>query len=117
MKPTQLLLAGLMLFISSSLFAQTTKKETIKVWGNCGTCKKHIEKAAISAGASHADWNKSTKMLQVSYDPEKVSDEAIQKSIAAAGYDTEKFRGDDKAYHALDECCQYDRMKSSTSKQ
>ena len=30
------------LFFSATSIAQTVKKETIKVWGNCGSCKKKI---------------------------------------------------------------------------
>lgn len=35
----------------------------------------------------------------------------IQKNIASVGYDTEKYRGDDKAYEELHECCKYERRK------
>jgi mercuric ion binding protein len=115
MKRIQQLLPVFLFFISVSLSAQTVKKESIKVWGNCNSCKKHIETAALSSGASYADWNKTTKMLEISYDPSKVSETTIQKSIASAGYDTEKYKGDDKAYKELDECCQYDRKKTTSS--
>lgn len=94
--------------ISSAAFAQS-KSEKINVSGNCGTCKKHIEKAAKSAGADKATWDSDTKVLAVTYDASKTTNDAIQKKIAAAGYDTEKYAGDDKAYNSLDECCQYDR--------
>jgi len=40
-------------FISNSLLAQ--QSETIKVWGNCGMCKKVIETAALKAGATKAN--------------------------------------------------------------
>ncbi len=116
MKSIRVLTAVVLLFVSASCFAQTVQKETIKVWGNCGSCKKHIETAALAAGANVADWNKTSKMLVVSYDPAKASDVSIQKSIAAAGYDTEKFKADDKAYKNLDECCQYDRKKITAAK-
>lgn len=91
-----------------------SKTETIKVSGNCGTCEKHIETAAKKAGASKAKWDKKTKVLTVSFDESTTSDDAIQKAIAAAGYDTEKYAGDEKAYKNLDECCQYDGKKKST---
>ncbi len=109
-------LIALLLIVSSSLFAQSVKTEKIKVNGNCESCKKHIETASKTAGANSADWNKTTKWLTVSYDPAKVSNEQIQKNISAAGYDTEKFKGDDSAYSKLDECCQYDRKDSTAKK-
>ena len=95
---------------SLSLFAQK-KTETIHVAGNCSLCKKHIEKAAKIPGVESAVWNKKTKELAVVYDVSKTSSEAVQKSIAGAGYDTEKVKAPDAAYAKLDECCQYDRKK------
>lgn len=99
----------------ATLTSAQTKTETIKVSGNCGTCEKHIETAARKAGADKAKWDKKTKILTVSFDESKTSDDAIQKKIAAAGYDTEKYAGDEKAYQALDECCQYDGKKKTAS--
>lgn len=109
MKSLRLLLLITSVFVSATLFAQTAKTEKIKVYGNCGICKKNIETASKTAGAISADWNKKTKWLTVSYDPAKVTNEQIEKNIAATGYDTENFKGDDKAYNDLDDCCQYDR--------
>lgn len=85
---------------------------TFKVNGNCNSCKKHIETAALTVpGVAKATWNKDTKVLTLVYDPAKATVDDVQKHIAAVGYDTPKYRGDDKAYNALDECCQYDREK------
>lgn len=98
----------ILLLAGSTIYAQSVT-ESIKVSGVCGDCKKHIEKAAKEAGAEKANWNKDTKVLSVSFDESKTTDDAIQKKIAGAGYDTEKYTADDKAYNALDECCQYDR--------
>ncbi|MEY3577974.1 MAG: hypothetical protein RL394_1559, partial [Bacteroidota bacterium] len=47
------------LLFSSAVFAQ--KSEEIKVWGNCGMCKKVIETAALKAGAATASWSEETK--------------------------------------------------------
>jgi mercuric ion binding protein len=88
------------------------RTDTIKVSGNCNTCKQHIEKAAKKAGAEKANWNKDTKVLVVSYSTEKSTNDEIQKKVASAGYDTEKYTADEKAYKNLDECCQYDRKKA-----
>ncbi len=104
------------IFAVNFSFAQTTiKKETIKVWGNCGMCKTTIEKSAKKAGASAATWNEERKELKVSYVSTKSSGEKIQKAIAAAGYDTQDFTGSDKAYENLPGCCHYDR-KTVTDK-
>jgi periplasmic mercuric ion binding protein len=85
------------------------KTETFKVWGNCDMCKARIEKAVKTEGATSADWNKNTKNLTVTFDPSKTSVDLFSKKLAAAGHDTEKYKADDKAYQALDECCQYER--------
>ena len=88
---------------------QTTQ---FQVWGNCGMCKKTIEKAAKSvAGVENADWNKDTHQFTAQFDAVKTSSEKIQQAIAATGYDTEKVRGDDAAYNDLPGCCQYERPK------
>jgi len=107
--------------VSASVFtfAQTSqstssKAETIKVSGNCEMCKSKIEKAAKIDGVSKADWNKDTKVLTLAYNPSKVTSDAVQKNIAAVGYDTEKFKATDAAYKSLPSCCQYDRNGSAS---
>lgn len=108
MKTIKIFLTGICITICSVLFAQT-KTDTIKVWGNCGMCKKTIETAAKSDGVESVNWNKTTKMLTAVYDASKISNSAIQKQIAAAGYDTENFKGNDSAYQKLPDCCHYER--------
>jgi mercuric ion binding protein len=108
-------------FIVCSLFTNaqqpTLKSEKIKVWGNCGMCQKHIEKAAKEAGAAKATWNKDTQQLTVKYDAAKTSNKQIQESVAKAGYDTKDFTGNSAAYQSLDECCQYERKATTVKKQ
>jgi periplasmic mercuric ion binding protein len=113
MKTVKLFVAAVLLvFVGSALFAQgTSKTENIKVWGNCEMCKTRIEKAAKIDGVTKAEWNDETKILALVYNPAKVSSDEVQKKIAAAGHDTEKFKGDDKAYSNLPSCCKYERKK------
>jgi mercuric ion binding protein len=80
-----------------------------KVWGNCEMCQETIEGALKMEGVAKSSWNKDTKIISVSYYDKKITLDQIQKSIAAAGYDNEKYKGDDSAYKALPECCQYER--------
>ena len=101
-------------FSTSQSFAQQSiSKETFKVWGNCGMCKKTIEKSAITAGAKTANWNEETHQLQVSYSSAKTSINKIQQAIATSGYDTQDFKANDKAYNNLHGCCQYERKEGT----
>lgn len=77
------------------------------VRGNCKMCKKSIERAAMSvAGVSKATWNRSKKSMTVVYTGNLMD---IHKSIAKAGYDTDKVKATDATYSNLPMCCQYDR--------
>src|SRR3954468_21540355 len=116
MKSLQFILAAFIMLIYSTLFAQNTKTENIKVWGNCAQCKKHIETSLKVDGVEKADWDKKTKILTVTYDSSKISNDQIQKNVASVGYDTEKYKADDKAYTDLEECCQYDRKSVENKK-
>jgi len=93
----------------------TQKKETLKVWGECGMCKKTIEKAAKDSGATTANWDTESKKLTITYSTAKTSNEKIQQAIAAAGYDTRDLTADNEAYDKLHECCKYDRKGAAAS--
>lgn len=81
-----------------------------KVSGNCEMCKSTIEKATGTLeGVNVANWNIETKKMHVSFNKDKVTLDKIHKTIAAAGYDTEKVKADDNVYSKLPECCQYTR--------
>ncbi len=93
-----------------SIFGQTTKTEEFKVSGNCGLCESRIEKAVNSVeGVNSADWDKETKILNVSFDTTKTDVDKIQIAIAKVGHDTEMHKADNKVYNSLPECCQYTR--------
>jgi periplasmic mercuric ion binding protein len=107
------LFAMMAMFVFTNSYSQTksatvvTKTDVIKVSGNCGMCKERIETAAKVDGVSKAEWNTETKKLTLAYNPSKVKSDDVQKKIAAAGHDTEKFKADDKAYNSLPGCCKY----------
>ena len=86
--------------------------ESFAVSGNCETCKRRIEKAAKLKGVTQADWNVDTQILTVMYFPQQTNDDAIQKSIAAVGHDTPKYKGDAAAYAKLPSCCAYTRKEN-----
>ncbi|WP_417867907.1 heavy-metal-associated domain-containing protein [Xanthomarina gelatinilytica] len=79
------------------------------VRGNCGMCKKTIEKAANGVeGVAKATWDVDKKKIDVSFDDAKTDVMAIHNAIAASGYDTEKVTGSEEAYKNLPDCCKYD---------
>jgi hypothetical protein len=89
--------------------AQTNIKDSIVVNGNCGMCKKTIEKSALEAGANTAFWDRKAKVLKVEFDSTKTNSERIQIAVAKSGYDTQDFKAPDEAYSNLEACCHYDR--------
>jgi mercuric ion binding protein len=112
---TKCLMLSILFACTSMIVLAQSKTDTIKVWGNCETCKGKIEKAAIAAGASAAEWNDETKLLVVSYDASKTSNLDIQGKIASAGYDTQDAKATEAAYKKLEKCCQYKRPAQDTS--
>ena len=67
MKTFKLFLFSLLfLTLAQTGFSQATS-QSFKVLGECGSCKKHIEKAAKEAGATYAVWNQTSKILTVKY--------------------------------------------------
>ena len=117
MKTQNIILTIAFIFITIATMAQATNQATVKVYGNCTSCKKHIETAAKEAGATSAVWNKDTKFLTLKFDAKKTDSKKIQQKVAAAGYDTQDATATKKAYDKLDECCQYERkVAKPTSK-
>jgi copper chaperone CopZ len=108
-KISLLLLTLLTVLVTVSYAKEPATKTSFKVWGNCDQCKKRIEKAAKTDGVKSAVWNEDTKVITVTFNPGKISLDDIQKNIAKAGYDTEKFKAEETDYKNLPKCCQYDR--------
>lgn len=98
---------------SQSAKASNFKKQTVKVWGECGMCKNKIEAAAIGAGAKSASWNSSTKILSLAYEPATTDLVKIENAVAAVGYDTRDVSASAEAYAALPACCHYQRAAST----
>ena len=82
--------------------------QMFKVSGNCEMCKERIEKAALSVkGVQSAMWDQESKMIHLNFDASATTIDQIQKAIAAAGHDTEKYKATDSTYNALPDCCKY----------
>lgn len=109
------LLSFLFIAFSTIVFAQS-KTEKISVSGECGTCKKKIEKAALGAGASYASWSADAKELTVKYDSKSTNTTKIEQAVAAVGYDTKNYKATNESYEKLDDCCKYERAAASEAK-
>jgi mercuric ion binding protein len=90
-------------------FAGGGQTEKFKVWGNCGMCKKTIEKSLRIEGVKKASWDVKSKEITVSFDAKKTDLKKIQQAICAAGYDNDGCKGNDEAYNKLHSCCKYER--------
>ena len=110
MKKYLFILTALLFSVFTSIsFAGNDTTETFKVWGNCGMCKKTIEKASKIDGVHKAVWDVKTNQMTVTFNPKKTNLLAVQKSICAAGYDNDGCTGDNTAYDNLHTCCKYER--------
>ena len=109
---TRILSFAMVLGMSTlSLLAQSVNTEKFEVAGNCGMCETRIEKAAKAVeGVSSADWDKETKMLEVSFDSEKSDLHKVHLAVATVGHDTKMHKASDEVYDALPGCCKYERM-------
>jgi len=115
MKAKISLLVMIMFMGIITLSAKETTTEEFKVYGNCGMCEKRIETAVKSVdGVISADWDKETKMIDVSYDASKTDLEKIQKAITEVGHDTELYTAKDEVYNKLPGCCKYDRPEATS---
>jgi periplasmic mercuric ion binding protein len=112
----KILFIAAFLTVSAVSASAKEKTDTVKVLGNCESCKARIEKAAKAAGAMKADWSDETQILSVTYDDASTSLLSIEKGIAAVGHDTRDVKATAETYHKLHSCCQYDRTGTSGAK-
>jgi len=103
-KTLSILLLSLVAFNTN---AQSKTDTIMMVNGVCHMCKQIIEESSQLEGVYSAVWSPETKVLELSFDPEKTNLQAISNSINKSGYDTEYHTADEKAYQKLHHCCHY----------
>jgi len=109
MKTKVLSLVALFMMGAVSVFS-ANKTEKIEVKGNCGMCETRIEKTVKAVdGVSKAEWNKDTKILEVTFDDTKTSTDKIEVAVAKVGHDTPHHKASTEVYDKLPGCCKYDR--------
>ena len=73
----------------------------------CDLCAQTIQKSAQKVeGVQSITVKLETKSAHVSFDSVKTSMGKIEKAIAAAGYDANTTKRNEKAYARLPKCCQ-----------
>ncbi|MBD1432947.1 heavy-metal-associated domain-containing protein [Sphingobacterium sp. DN00404] len=120
MKRLSYIITTCLLLLSTLSIAQikNAKTETAKVNGNCGMCKRTIEKAGNMKNEAQVIWDADNQRASITYDTEKTTIDTVLKRIAQVGYDNEKYLAPDDVYANLHDCCQYDRKlkQSKTDK-
>lgn len=118
MKSIQKRIMILLLFVSFASCNAQIKNETSiteKIAGNCGMCKKTIEKAGNLKNEASVNWDKESKIATITFDSKKTSKDVILKRIALAGYDNNSYLAPKEAYDNLPQCCQYERLNKQES--
>lgn len=98
----------LMFTISSSVYSQAKKLDTIRIKtsAECDQCKKSIEKALLyEKGIKSAKLDVDSKVVEVVYKPAKTNPEHIRHVITNIGYDADDQKANNKAYQKLEDCC------------
>lgn len=113
---SKLMVASILLLSFTTAQAQIKNATTasVKIYGNCGMCEKTIENAGNLKKVASVDWDKNTKMAEITFDSKKTTQDEILKRIALAGYDSDSFLAPTDVYDNLHGCCKYDREAKVT---
>lgn len=90
--------------------ATTAKKGTemvqFKTSAVCDMCKARLEKSlAYEKGVQAASLDVPSKVLTVTYRPDKTTPAALRTAVLKTGYDADDLTADAKAYDRLPDCC------------
>ena len=105
---TALIVISSVMICSTKLIAQKTNTEELKVKTSavCGMCKETLEKnLAFEKGIRKSNLDVDSKVITVTYNPEKITPEKIRLVISKIGYDADDIPADKKAHSKLDDCC------------
>ena len=72
----------------------------------CDMCKARLEKSmAYEKGVQAATLDVPSKVLTVTFRPDKTSTPALRTAVQQTGYDADELPADARAYSRLPECC------------
>jgi len=81
----------------------------IKTSAVCGSCKTRIEKnLAYEKGVTGVTLDLETKIVIVTYKPDKTDPDKLRLAISKIGYDADNVPADPVAYEKLPPCCKKD---------
>lgn len=85
---------------------KTSEEIKIKTSAECDMCKKRIESnLKYEKGIKFCTLDVPSKVLTVTYNPEKTSSEKIKQAVSKLGYDADDMVADSVTYTKLPECC------------
>lgn len=86
--------------------ATGTETVQFKTSAVCDMCKARLEKSmAYEKGVQRATLDVPTKVLTVTYRPEKTNADALRAAVQKTGYDADALSADAHAYSRLPDCC------------
>jgi mercuric ion binding protein len=86
--------------------AAGTEQFQIKTSAVCDMCKARLEKSlAYEKGVQAAHLDVPSKVLTVSYRPDKTSPAALRTAVQRTGYDADEQLAEARAYDRLPDCC------------
>jgi len=104
----------MMLFAGVSNAQETAKSGTVKIQtsAECGSCKTRIEeKLNYTKGVKFAELNLENKVLEVKFNPKKITADEIRKVISKTGYDADDVKAIASSVEKLPACCKPGGMK------
>ncbi len=112
-KTMKITLMAAFVMAAMSFGTLSAKPAKITVNGKCGMCKVKIEKAAKTVkGVKSAVWDKDTKVLTIDYNEKLTDVNAVEKAVAAIGYDAGQEKANVEARKKLPACCTSDTQSS-----
>lgn len=106
------MLSLLMISVASFSFAKggkATEEVKIKTSAVCGMCKATLEKGlAYEKGVQKAVLDENTKILTITFSPEKTTVAKLKKAVNDLGYDADDQPATPRSYDKLDACCKKD---------
>lgn len=103
-----------LVFIGFSFGQSTAKTEVAKIQtsAECGQCKTRLEeKLNYTAGVKFAELNLENKVLEVKFNPKKISLDEIRTIISETGYAADDVKAVPAAVDKLPMCCKPGGMK------